>query len=368
MKVLICSWRDRSHPDGGGSEVYVEQMARGLVARGHDVTLLCSKHSGAVSRQQYDGFTVLRRGGRLTVYLYGLLAVLSPRFRDAVVVDTINGLPFWTPLFARRRVVALVHHVHREQWHIIYPGLGGRLGWFIESRVVPRIYRRCRLITVSRASARDLRDLGFADQQIQIIANGSPDAPAGLPQKSVQPRVCVLSRLVPHKQIEHALRAMPALREEFPGIVLDLVGDGWWADRLDAEIHRLGIADVVRRHGSVSEPAKFALLSRAWVQVFASVKEGWGIVIMEAAVAGTPTIAYRHAGGPAEAIIDGVTGVLVDDPAALQDRLLTLLRDPGRLAEMGEQARRHATAHDWTTSLDAFETVLAEVQAQARRR
>ena len=137
MRVLFLSWRDTTHPDGGGSEVYVEEVARGLAGRGHDVTVLCASYDGAPRESVVDGVRIRRRGGRLTVYLHGLLFLLSRRRHDDLVVDVINGIPFGSPLVRRRGVVALVHHVHREQWRIIYPGLWGRVGWFVESRLTP---------------------------------------------------------------------------------------------------------------------------------------------------------------------------------------------------------------------------------------
>src|SRR6476646_10225973 len=129
MRIAFLSWRDTTHPDGGGSEVYVERVAAGLAARGHDVTVLCAAHLGAPDVSVQDGYRIERRGGRLTVYLRGLAYLLSPAGRRAdVVVDVINGLPFAAPLVRRRGLVALVHHVHRAQWRLIYPGAAGRVG------------------------------------------------------------------------------------------------------------------------------------------------------------------------------------------------------------------------------------------------
>ena len=80
--------------------------------------------------------------------------------RFDVVVDVQNGLPFFTRLVTRKPVVVLVHHVHREQWPVVYPGLTGRVGWFIERRLAPRLYRRCQYVAVSRATRAELQCLG----------------------------------------------------------------------------------------------------------------------------------------------------------------------------------------------------------------
>jgi glycosyltransferase involved in cell wall biosynthesis len=359
MRVLFLSWRDTTHPDGGGSEVYVERVAAGLAARGHDVTVLCAAHPGAADVSVRDGFRIVRRGGRLTVYLHGLAHLLTRAGRRTdVVVDVVNGLPFATPLLRRRGLVALVHHVHREQWRIIYPGLGGRVGWFVESRVVPWLYRGVPVVPVSEASRRDLLTLGLAD--VTVVRNGTPALATPRLARSATPRLCVLSRLVPHKRIEQALALVDELRERHPGLVLDLAGDGWWADELDAEIARRGLGDAVVRHGRVDEQTKADLLAQAWLMVLPSIREGWGIAVLEAAAVGVPTVAYAGAGGTSESVLHDRTGVLVDDEDELLGAVDALLGDPARLARLGAAARERAATFTWDEASTGLETVLRE--------
>ena len=93
--VLILNWRDTTHPEGGGSEVYVERIAAGLAARGRPVTLLCAAHPGAPAAERVGGIRVVRRGGRLSVYPHAWWAHLTGRLGGhEVVVDVQNGLPF----------------------------------------------------------------------------------------------------------------------------------------------------------------------------------------------------------------------------------------------------------------------------------
>ncbi len=357
MDVVFLSWRDTSHPDGGGSEVYVEQVAAGLVARGHRVTVLCAQHPGAADESVRDGVRIVRGGGRLTVYLHGLAYLLSPAGRRAdAVVDVINGLPFGAPLVRRRGLVALVHHLHREQWRIIYPGWGGRLGWFVESRVVPWLYRQVPFVTVSEASRRDLHTLGL--ERVEVVRNGTPRLPTPRLPRSSSPRLCVLARLVPHKRIEQAIAMVDELRHRHPGLMLDLIGDGWWADELDAEISRRGLAGVVVRHGRVDEQVKADLLGQAWLMVLPSVKEGWGIAVLEAAAAGTPTVAYADAGGTSESVVHDSTGVLVRDESSLAREVDALLADRGRLASLGRAAHERATTFRWEEAATSLEKLL----------
>ena len=94
MRIAFLSWRDTTHPDGGGSEVFVESVGRELALMGHDVVLICAQHPGAARREDREGIQLHRMGGRLTVYLWGLAWLVRHRHDVDVVVDVVNGLPF----------------------------------------------------------------------------------------------------------------------------------------------------------------------------------------------------------------------------------------------------------------------------------
>ena len=365
MRIAFLTWRDTSHPDGGGSEVFVESVGRELVGRGHDVTLLCARHPGAAAHEDRDGVRLRRLGGRLTVYLWGLAWLTRHRRDIDVVVDVVNGLPFASPVVRRHGVVALVHHVHAEQWRIIYPGLAGRVGWFAESRVVPRLYRGRPFLTVSDASARDLAAIGVDPSAITVVRNGLvgvPSEPAC--GESPTPRLVVLSRLVPHKQIEHAFTVVQRLQDDFPGLHLDVVGEGWWHDELVAAAHDLDVLDKVAFHGHVSDTRRDELVAAAWLMVMPSVKEGWCLAVTEAGAQGTPSVAYASAGGVRESIRDGRTGVLVRDLDHLVDEVRALMSDSPRRKALGEGARQMARTLTWESCAVETEAVLRSVSSR----
>jgi glycosyltransferase involved in cell wall biosynthesis len=357
MRIAFLTWRDSTHPDGGGSEVFVEEVARELVRRGHEVTILCARHPGSTATEDLDGVRLLRVGGRLTVYLHGLWWLATRGRGYDVVVDVINGLPFGSPLVRRRGLVALVHHVHQRQWQIIYPGLLGRVGWFVEHRLTPWLYRGFPHLTVSDASREDLVAMGVPRDAITVVRNGISTAPVGAP-RSATPRVSVLARLVPHKQVEHAFAAVDALRHEVPGLHLDVVGEGWWHEELAAEVGRRGLEQLVTFHGHVSAADRDRLLGESWLMLLPSVKEGWGLAVLEAAMQGTPTVAYRYAGGVAESVVDGHTGLLADDLDGLVACTRALLTDPERRESLGRQAAERAAAFTWSGTTDVVEKVL----------
>ena len=370
--VLLLCWRDTGHPQGGGSEAYLQRIGAQLAAAGIDVTLRTARYPGAKRGQIVDGVRITRAGGRYSVYVWALLSMavrdigarLGFGSRPDVVVDTQNGLPFLARLVNGRRVVVLVHHCHREQWPVAGPLLG-RIGWFVESRLSPRVNRRNQYVTVSLPSARDLVALGVDNERIAVVRNGLDEAPAQSLSgpRSAAPRVVVLSRLVPHKQIEDALEAVAQLRPRVAGLHLDIVGDGWWRQRLVDHVRRLGISDAVTFHGHVDDMTKHHVLQSSWVHLLPSRKEGWGLAVIEAAQHGVPTIGYRSSGGLSDSIVDEVTGILVDTHAELVGRLEELLADPVLRDQLGAKAHTRSGEFSWKQSADAMRGVLEAVQA-----
>ena len=373
--VLLLCWRDTGHPQGGGSETYLQRIGAQLAAAGIDVTLRTARYEGAPRRDVVDGVHVSRAGGRYTVYIWAGLAMVASRIglgplrrsRPDVVIDSQNGLPFLARLAFGRRVVVLVHHCHRDQWPVAGRFLA-RFGWFVESRLSPRLHRDNQYVTVSLPSMRDLTDLGVDANRVAVVRNGLDEAPPDTltGERSATPRAVVLSRLVPHKQIEDALDAVAVLRTRIPELHLDVIGGGWWQDRLVRRAEQLGISDAVTFHGHVDDVTKHAVVQRCWVHLLPSAKEGWGLAVVEAAQHGVPTIGYRCAGGLTDSVVDGVTGLLVDSHDELVDRFEQLLTDRVLRDELGAKAAARSREFSWPQSASAMRTVLESVHAGHR--
>ena len=371
MRIALLNWRDTANPEGGGSEVYIEEIAQRLVQRGHQVTLVCAAHASAPPLEVRGGVRIVRRGSKLTVYREARRLLRSGALGPLdVIVDTQNGIPFLSPWASRVPVVVLVHHVHREQWPVVYDPVRARLGWWVESRLAPRVYRGRPYVAVSGATAAELAQLRIARDRIHIVYNGTAPGPIRQPEpRDREPRILVLGRLVPHKRVEHVLQAAHHLRDRHPGLRVAIVGDGWWSDQLRATARELGVSDIVEFTGHVNESEKAEQIDRAWVLALPSLKEGWGLVVLEAARQGVPAVAYRDAGGVTESIVDGKTGLLVDGgPEEFTQALDAVLSDHGVRDRMGEAARVHAAGFSWDASTERFERVLLDAIADERRR
>lgn len=368
MHVAALTWRDAGNPEAGGAERFLARVVDGLVARGHRVTTVTASYPGSARDEHLGNVHVRRRGGKLTVYPAGALALALRRLgRVDVVLDVQNGVPFFSRAATRTPVVVLVHHVHREQWPVVYGPRAAAVGWWVESRLSPWLYRSCEYVTVSEHTRAELGLLGVGSDRVTVVHNGTDPAPDGLGERHPSPRLVYLGRLVPHKQVEHALSAVRQLAADVPGLHLDVVGDGWWAPQLHEQVRRERLGPHVTFHGHVDEARKHALLARAWVHVLPSLKEGWGLSVVEAASHGVPTVGYRSAGGLADSVVDGRTGVLVDGEAGLVDALRHLVTDETTRARLGAAARSRAKTFTWDETVAALEKVLTDASVSRPR-
>ncbi|MEY2478210.1 MAG: hypothetical protein QOG87_3525 [Actinomycetota bacterium] len=352
MKVVFLAWRDLANPLAGGSEVLIDRLAAGLTERGHDVTLVAG---GPVGERPYR---VIDAGGRFGQYLRAP-AIVERQLRDTdLVVDVANGMSYLTPLWHRRPSVCFVNHVHTEQWRLWFKPPLAAVGRTIERSVTPRVYRHRLFIAVSPSTAEALEGIGVDPNQIRIVPNGVDLAPPAAP-KSAEPLFLTLGRLVPHKRVDTLLPIWDRVRAEVGGRLV-IVGDGPEEARL-----RAMAGPGVEFTGHVSEEEKQRLLAQAWLLIHPSMLEGWGLVITEAAAAGTPSLAF-DAPGVRDSIANGESGVLATDEDDLTKHWIDLASDWRRRSELAIGARRRATQFSWDATIDRFLEVADE--ATARRR
>jgi glycosyltransferase involved in cell wall biosynthesis len=195
-------------------------------------------------------------------------------------------------------------------------------------------------------------------ERIAVVPNGLDPAPPTEATRDPQPLLVAVSRLVPHKQIEHAIETVARLAGRWPALRLEVIGRGPWHDSLAGYADERGVASRVTLHGWVDEQDKHEILARAWVHLCPSVKEGWGIVVMEASAHGVPTVAYHAAGGVGESVLDRRTGLLTDDLDEFVSATELLLRCEQLRTAMGAASREHASRYEWKHSVDSFDEVV----------
>ncbi len=371
LRVLYLSWRDRENPEAGGAETFTERTSEVLTQRGHEVTIFTAAYPGSSPRTKHGDVDVVRRGTKFSVYLHGMWHVLRHGRNYDVVLDVQNGVPFWAPLVSSTPVINIVHHVHRDQWAAVFGERVARLGWFLESRVAPWVYRRSRYVTVSKSTRNELAGLGINPARVDLVYSGN-DRPADLDryaalQRTEKPSILFLGRLVPHKHVEQAVDILASRAHTHPDLELHVVGGGYWEAEIAKHAAERGVADRVHLHGFVDESVKHELLARAWAVVMPSHKEGWGLTIVEAGLHGTPAVAYGFAGGPSESIVHGRTGLLADSVEQFEEHVIRLVDDAALRRDLGRTARLYASSFDWGRTGRRLESVIASVVDGAER-
>jgi glycosyltransferase involved in cell wall biosynthesis len=362
LHILILSDRDWTHPQGGGTGTNLFAQAARWLRWGHRVSVISCSYPGASACERIGDLTLHRVGGRSTVFPRAILRQWRGLVPDAdVVLEVVNGITFLTPIWCRTPRVTLVHHIHRNHFVREMGPKGHLAALMLETLPLRLLYRRTQFLTISQASSRDIVRHGIDPARIEISYLGVEQAAFG-PDPAVrapEPTLLYLGRLKRYKRIEVVLDVLAAN----PGAVLELAGDGDHRDALEAEIDARGLRDRVRIHGHVSEERKLELYRRAWVNVTTSSAEGWGLSVTEAGACATPSAALRL-GGLAEAIDDGRTGVLAEDPAELAMKVGRILADPQLRDALGRAAQARACEFTWDATA---RRTLELLDAQRRR-
>lgn len=267
------------------------------------------------------------------------------RGRFDVIVDSENGIPFFSPLFSLRPKVLLMYHVHRDVFlrQLAWPL--SRIFAAIETRLMPLLYRGSMVAAISEDTVEEMRRYRMTDSPLPVVC---PGVDAGLEPgpKATEPTICYVGRLAPYKRLELLLGAMPEILARHPGARLVIAGRGTEADRLARLAANLGIAASVEFRGFVSENEKRSIYQSAWVCAVPSAKEGFCLTAIEANACGTPVVAF-DVGGLRTAVPDGVGGLLVPEGSDLGVGIRALLENDVLRTRLGASAATNAAKYRW---------------------
>ncbi|MFN2433252.1 MAG: glycosyltransferase family 4 protein [Gemmatimonadota bacterium] len=361
MRVLIVNWHDWTHPHAGGAEFHLRELVAQWSAWGHEVTLLVAGERGKPGEEALEGARVLRAGSRKT--FNWVLPAAYRRLREEpfdLVIEDLNKIPLYLPLFARRPVLALVHHLFGATAFVETNAAVAGYVWLGE-RGLAAAYRDVPFVAVSNSTREDLIDRGIPPENVEVAHQGIRFPPAGLAvPRSLHPQFVHLGRLKRYKQVELALRAFARVLPAVPRARLAIAGSGDYTAELVREAGRLGLGDRVTFHGWMDEAEKWRLMAESWGFLYTSPKEGWGLGSVEAQAAGVPVV-VSDSPGLRETLVPGRTGFLVPhgDVDALAERLRALASDPLLVERMGAEGRAHAAQFSWERAaqrlLDACE-------------
>jgi glycosyltransferase involved in cell wall biosynthesis len=368
-RIHFLAWRDLDDPEAGGSELHAHRIASLWARAGLDITMRTSTAAGHAPITRRDGYRVVRKSGRYAVFPRSALSgFVGRRGRPDGLVEIWNGMPFFSPIWARCPKIVFLHHVHAEMWQMVMSPRLAPVGAFVERRVAPPFYRRSRIVTLSSSSRLEIVSmLGMSPERVSVVPPGVDPrfSPGG--QKSADPLVVAVGRLVPVKRFDLLIDELVSVREKVPGLRAQIIGEGYERPRLEDQIRAAGASEWIELVGRQSDEELLESYRRAWVLVSTSQREGWGMTITEAAACGTPAVVTRIA-GHSDAVEDGVTGILVDEPKQFGEALRAVLADETKRQQLGQAALEHAGRLTWeATAAGTLEALVAEAEARRRR-
>ena len=372
MRILIFNWQDITNPLAGGAEVHLHEVFERIAAAGHDVTLFCSRFAGAREREDLRGIHIIREGGR-SFFNYLVPKKYFSSFKAQkfdLVVDDMNKIPFYTPIFVKEPLLGVTHHLFGKSIFLEASFPAASYVYLTEQASIP-VYKRLRFIVGSPSTHRELLHLGFPEDRTHLIHYGvyhDSFRLLGIP-KSPAPLVGMVGRLKKYKSVDHLLEAFVIVRQEMPSAKLLIVGDGDDKPRLESTASKLGVSEAVTFTGFVSQEEKVKHLNEMHVAVNTSAKEGWGLTAIEANACGTPTVS-SNVQGLRDAVVDGETGLLYEygNREQLAEKILLILRDEHLRRRLAEHALKRSMQFDWTIAAEQTMDVIDRVRSEYHRR
>lgn len=368
MKILIINWQDIKNPFGGGAEVHMHEIFKRIAAMGHDVTIFACAHPDLATEEIIDGIKIIRKGDR-NLFNFIIPKEYSKRFKNQgydIVIDDINKIPFFTPLFVKEPLLAISHHFFGKSIFHETNAIFGAYVYLSES-LVDVIYKKTKFVVVSDSTLDEFISRGFDKNNITIVTNAieQSDFPMAVTTKNPNPTVTYFGRLKKYKSVDHLVRAFYFVSQEIPNAKLEFIGRGDFRPFLEQLCTKLGISDKVHFHGFVDEQTKAELLSKSYCVVNTSMKEGWGITNIEANACGTPVIS-ANVPGLRDSVSEGVSGLLYEygNIMELADKLRIVLTDNEKRQLLSEGAVSWASQFSWDKSaeimLDTCQRVIDE--------
>lgn len=351
-RILIFNWRDTKHVWAGGAEVYVHELGKRWVKKGNQVTIFCSSDRRSPRRETIDGVDIIRRGGFFTVYVWAA-AYYFLRFKGHfdIIIDCENGVPFFTPLYAKEKIFLLIHHVHQEVFRKGLPYPAYLIATFLEQILMPFVYRNIQILTVSPSSKADILGHRMTKKEPIIIYNGVDLEKMKPGKKTKNPTVLYLGRLKDYKSVPVLLKAAKNIIADIPTTRFIIAGDGPDKNKLVRLTKKLDLDSHVEFLGRVSEETKIALYQKSWVLVNPSLMEGWGITTIEANACATPAIG-SNVPGLRDAIKNPHSGILVPygNVDEFSKAIKKIITDSNLRKQMMRDSVEWAKKFDWEKS------------------
>ncbi|EKD94523.1 MAG: glycosyl transferase family protein [uncultured bacterium] len=359
MNILVFSWRDPKHPLAGGAEQSMHQHMKGWVQAGHNVTLFSSKINGLPYTENIDGVEIVRQGNQyIGVQVCAFFYYLKNKNRFDFVVDQFHGIPFFTTLYINKPKLAVLQEVTKEVWfkNPLFPPLNYLIGLigFITEPLVFLFYRNCKFMVGSNSARSDLINFGIKEVNVEVVPHGVI-LPKKIPDhKNTNPKmITYFGPLTADKGIMDAVKTFNILNKtgKYKFCVIGRPETDSYYKKVMDTIKEFGLINKIEFWKRPTDQEKYEILSRSFLFVHPSIREGWGLVAIEANVVGTPVIAYPSQ-GLIDSVKDGVSGILTKSksPEQLVIEIEKLAKDKKRYNKLSIGAKKWASKFSYEES------------------
>ena len=348
-KIHVVAWRDFDDAEAGGSEKHADEFMSRWQEAGLSIVHRTSFASGQPTTSQRHGYEVIRRGGRMTVFPRVMLSEVTRRMGDYdALVEIWNGVPWLSPIWCRKPKLLILHHIHGPMWNQMFPRPIAAIGRAVETRIAPPFDRRMPTVTTSDDSRQELLHLGWKPEMVSTGPVGVDEFFTPGESKTPHPSIVAVGRQAPVKRFIELLEQVRIVRRRIPDATLTLIGDGPDRGLIEQWIEREDAHDWVTLTGRISREELRSYYRRSWLMTSASLAEGWGLVLTEAAGCGTPAVA-TDIGGHRCSVIHGETGLLTSI-----NELGQVMTEVLENRELRERLGRQAESRSRTLTWDAL--------------
>lgn len=363
-KILILNWRDPYDPKSGGAEIVTLKHAKAWLQAGYSVTWVAGSYPGAKASEETEGIQYYRYLNSQVLFLvYWYLYWFKFKGDFDIVVDEIHGIPAFSPLWATRsKKVAFIHEVAGDIWFEMFRFPTSHIGRFVEKYIFPYLYRNTQFWVDSKSTMTDLMQLGIIKRNIEVIPCAIDQNQFVTKSKNSQLTLIFVARLVPMKGLHYALAVFKVILKKHPEAKLYVLGSGnnEYLEKVKTDFS--SILNHVQFFGFVSEKKKYELLRKAHFLIHTSIKEGFGLTVLEANSQKTPAAIFDiHS---LRDLVDNTTGITAPfpDTQSLAKQIVKVYASKKIYATMSSNCYKHSKQYNWEQITSRSKSLLEELK------
>lgn len=361
MRILIFNWKDIRHPFAGGAEYVTHQYAKHLVKMGHKVNIFTKLFPNAKRNEIIDGINITRQGNTWSLYFFAYFFYQNNKSNFDLIVDQIHGIPFFTPLYVKKPILAFIHEIAGEIWFKEFSVPFSFFGYVAEKYYF-KLYKKVAFLTDSPSTKKELIKYGILPARITTIPLTIGKPKILKISKTKYPQLLYLGRLSAMKRIDMLIISVCMLKPKIPHLKLLIAGVGKndYQKKLLELTHQLDLTHEVTFLGKIPEKHKWKFLRQSWIHINPSLKEGFGLTVLEAASQATPTIGFAIP-GLSDLIKNGINGSLVKNETSeeLANKISYWINNKSKLNKLSKDSRKwFSTWPNWITQTKKLEKLL----------